>query len=115
MQAYIDGPYIFDPYYQAQLDGLPDGAYRLRDIAPDNFKKTEYYKHYYMPSLLADELCYLVTLGDNEYLHFSITPADISSKFPQKRFALFKQPAHRNTGPNPTTLAAKPATKNNSG
>ena len=47
VQAYIDGPYIFDPYYQAQLDGLADGAYRLRDIAPDNFKKTEYYKHYY--------------------------------------------------------------------
>ncbi|WP_339669041.1 LuxR C-terminal-related transcriptional regulator [Dasania marina] len=83
VQAYIDGPYIFDPYYQAQLDGLADGAYRLRDIAPDNFKKTEYYKHYYLPSLLADELCYLVTLGEQEYIHFSLTPADTSHKFPK--------------------------------
>ncbi len=35
--AYVENTYVLNPVYQASLRGIPDGVYRIRDLAPDDF------------------------------------------------------------------------------
>ena len=42
--AYIENTYVLNPLYQAHLRGITDGVYRIRDLAPDAFFESEYYK-----------------------------------------------------------------------
>ncbi len=72
VENYVSGPYILDPFYQASLKGLPSGAYRLREIAPDNFKKTEYFRRFYRGTNFDDEVSFIQNLPGDEYLHFSL-------------------------------------------
>jgi len=72
VENYVNGPYILDPFYQASVKGIPAGAYRLSKIAPDNFKKTEYFRHFYRDINFNDEVSFIQDLPGNEYLHFSL-------------------------------------------
>ena len=38
VESYVNGPYVLDPFYQACMNGHRDGAYRLNEVAPDNFR-----------------------------------------------------------------------------
>ncbi|WP_019528790.1 response regulator transcription factor [Dasania marina] len=94
VSSYINGPYIFDPYYQASLKGAANGAYRLKDIAPDNFKKTEFFRHYYKATHVNDEVSYITALPNNQHLHFSISHAQPSKLFSAKTLSFFYSLSH---------------------
>jgi len=53
-QDYFSGPYILDPNYQRFLAGCESGAYWLRDVAPDDFYSSEFYRLFYSQLGLAD-------------------------------------------------------------
>ena len=42
--AYIENTYVLNPLYQALQRGLADGVYRIRDLAPDAYFESEYYR-----------------------------------------------------------------------
>ena len=43
--AYVENTYVLNPFYQAYLRrDSADGVYRIRDLAPDAFFESEYYK-----------------------------------------------------------------------
>jgi DNA-binding CsgD family transcriptional regulator len=44
--AYVQSSYVLNPFYQAYLKGIGPGVYRIRDLAPDAFFVSEYYKSY---------------------------------------------------------------------
>ncbi len=44
--AYVESSYVLNPFYQAYLKGIGPGVYRIRDLAPDAFFESEYYKSY---------------------------------------------------------------------
>ncbi len=44
--AYVESTYVLNPFYQAYLKGIGPGVYRIRDLAPDAFFVSEYYKSY---------------------------------------------------------------------
>ncbi|MCR8922090.1 LuxR C-terminal-related transcriptional regulator [Dasania sp. GY-MA-18] len=94
VSSYINGPYIFDPYYQASLQGIANGAYRLKDIAPDNFKKTEFFRHYYKATHVTDELSYVVALPHHQHLHFSISHARPGKSFSVKTLRFLNSISH---------------------
>ena len=57
--AYVEGTYVLNPLYQAYQKGLDPGVYRMRDLAPDAFFESEYYRaHRVMPSR-KEEIGYL--------------------------------------------------------
>ena len=41
---YLNGPYLLDPFFKACGRKVDTGLYRLRDIAPDRFLQSEYYR-----------------------------------------------------------------------
>ena len=53
---YLGGDYLLDPFYREHLKGDVQGIRRLKDIAPDHFRRTHYYKNYYQQTTLLDEV-----------------------------------------------------------
>lgn len=58
-RVYIAGAYLLDPYYDLHLNPIAAGAYRLMDIAPDQFQRSQYYLDYYRQTTLTDELTFV--------------------------------------------------------
>lgn len=59
---YQEGPYLLDPFYQACRDNVPPGLYRIRDLAPDRFYQSEYFRSYYVSTGLSEEIAFLIAL-----------------------------------------------------
>ncbi len=59
ISAYVENTYVLNPFYQAYLRGLPDGVYRIRDLAPDAFFKSEYYRSYRVRPRASEEIGYI--------------------------------------------------------
>lgn len=61
VRLYQDGAFRLDPFYHQARTGL-EGLFRMRDLAPDRFFSSEYYRTYYMTTGLAEELGFFVPL-----------------------------------------------------
>ena len=72
MEYYIEGAYLLDPFYQASIEGCPSNLYRLNEIVPDLFHKTDYYFNYYQHCKLVDELNFLVQLPNEQTASLSL-------------------------------------------
>ena len=57
--AYVENTYVLNPFYQAQLRGISDGVYRIRDLAPDAFFESEYYRSYRAMPSESEEIGYI--------------------------------------------------------
>jgi DNA-binding CsgD family transcriptional regulator len=69
---YQDGPYLLDPFYAHFLNRGSDGCYRLSDLAPDGFRRSEYFSTYYGGLNIGDELGLLVGVDPQSCAHVSI-------------------------------------------
>lgn len=57
--VYMAGAYLLDPFYDLHVSKAPAGAYRLNDIAPDQFQRNRYFQDYYSNTSLIDELAFV--------------------------------------------------------
>ena len=71
--AYHDGPYLLDPFYNRFLAGTTDGCFRLSELAPEGFLRSEYFSSYYRHLEIGDELGLLTALGAGSVAHVSVT------------------------------------------
>ena len=85
-QDYVQGLYLLDPFYIANRENPQNGLFHLKDIAPDFFEKTEYYKKYFSHYVSADEVQYNVTLDKDKTLCLSLGSRN---KFSQENIAVF--------------------------
>lgn len=69
---YQTGPYLLDPFCKACLNGVASGLYRLRDLAPDRFYQSEYYRSYYVETGPVDEIAFFAVLEDGTGLVTSL-------------------------------------------
>lgn len=58
-RVYVAGAYLLDPFYDLHLNRIAPGPYRLADIAPDQFQRSQYYLDYYRQTTLTDELSFV--------------------------------------------------------
>ncbi|WP_349295332.1 LuxR C-terminal-related transcriptional regulator (plasmid) [Thioclava sp. 'Guangxiensis'] len=61
---YQEGPYLLDPLFRAAQAPAQVGLVRLRDIAPDRFYQGEYFRNYYIQTGLAEEIGFIVDVGE---------------------------------------------------
>ena len=61
---YQEGPYLLDPLFHAAQTPVQAGLVRLRDIAPDRFYQAEYFRNYYVQTGLAEEIGFIVDVGE---------------------------------------------------
>ncbi|MGF1608055.1 MAG: LuxR C-terminal-related transcriptional regulator [Kiloniellales bacterium] len=60
---YLASAYLLDPFYHAHQAGMAEGLYRLRDVAPDHFRRSTYYLTHYRKAGLSDEVTFLNRVG----------------------------------------------------
>ena len=68
LAAYRSGLYQLDPFYAYVAAGIT-GLFRLDDIAPENFRQSEYFLRHYSFTGVIDELRYLVPLAPGRSVH----------------------------------------------
>jgi DNA-binding CsgD family transcriptional regulator len=71
--AYHDGPYLLDPFYNRFLAGTTEGCFRLSELAPEGFLRSEDFSSYYRHLEIGDELGLLTALGAGSAAHVSLT------------------------------------------
>ncbi|MDR5816351.1 MULTISPECIES: helix-turn-helix transcriptional regulator [unclassified Caballeronia] len=71
-QHYLSAMYQLDPFYLAAFEMRQSGFYTLADVAPDNFRMTEYYQRYFKRNIVGDEVHFNVYIGQNETMGLSL-------------------------------------------
>ncbi|WP_244520844.1 helix-turn-helix domain-containing protein [Aliiruegeria lutimaris] len=66
---YISGAYLLDPFHELHVARVPEGLYRLRDFAPDQFHRNEYFASYYRRTTLIDEIAYVAYPAEGVSVH----------------------------------------------
>lgn len=69
---YFGGAYLLDPFYALFRAQAPDGLYRLKDLAPDDFYDSEYHKSFYLKTGLRDEITLVFGLAEGTQIHVSL-------------------------------------------
>ncbi|GGO81418.1 helix-turn-helix transcriptional regulator [Marinobacterium nitratireducens] len=72
LTKYINEVYILDPLFNAIQQGLGAGVHRLREIAPDSFESTEYYRSCYHEFDLVDEIILVIPLDNDVVFTISL-------------------------------------------
>lgn len=88
---YQKGPYLLDPFFKACSRHIETGLYRIRNIAPDRFYQSEYYRSYYNQTGLSDEICYAFYLDKGVAIVISLMRSGKSSRFSAREFRLLNQ------------------------
>lgn len=87
---YQEGPYLLDPFFQACRDHAATGLYRLKDLAPDRFYQSEYYRSYYKKTELAEEIGFVVALQNQAYVVISLMRVESKSAYSQREMKLLR-------------------------
>ena len=85
---YLKGPYLLDPFFKACGRQVDNGLYRLRDVAPDRFYQSEYYRSYYVQTGLSEEICYTFYLRNGVAVVISLMRSGERSRFSAREFRL---------------------------
>ena len=72
LDAFLTGAFLLDPYYVAATKNHKNGFFRLGELAPTAFKKSEYYRIYYQHSQLQDECGYLIQTGGGGFVNIEL-------------------------------------------
>lgn len=87
---YQAGPYMLDPFFHAARE-RKTGLFRMRELAPDRFYSSEYYRTYYVKTGLAEEVGLFVTLDDEVSVVLSLMRKRVTGSFPSREFALLRR------------------------
>ncbi len=90
VSLYQAGPYLLDPFYHAASQGKP-GIWRMRELAPDRFFSSEYYRTYYVQTGLAEEVGFFVPVDEQITVVLSLMRREATGPFSAAEFALLKK------------------------
>lgn len=87
---YQAGPYMLDPFFHTARERRT-GVFRMRQLAPDRFFSSEYYRSYYVNTGLAEEVGFFVTPDDNVSIVLSLMRRQETGPFPAAEFTLLQK------------------------
>ncbi len=87
LDRFIKGPFVLDPFYQAALDKR-FGVFRLRDIAPRDFKDSEYYKTWYRNCGYKDECGYVLPIAGDGFVNIALGKSRPRTIFTKREVAI---------------------------
>jgi len=79
-QVYLEGAYLLDPFHDLHVNNAPAGVYRLSDIAPDKFRRNQYFLEYYGNTTMVDELAFVSYPAAGTSLHVCLGRDSNSNK-----------------------------------
>lgn len=84
--AYQEGPYLLDPFFLACSRRVEPRLYRLRDLAPDRFYQSEYFRSYYVQTGLSEEIGYFIDLPGDVMAVISLMRAATTPAFSAREY-----------------------------
>jgi DNA-binding CsgD family transcriptional regulator len=87
---YQEGPYLLDPFYHTGRADRP-GVFRMRELAPDRFFSSEYFRTYYSQTRLAEEIGFFVPTEEGVTVVLSLMRKATSRAFSAREFDLLRQ------------------------
>ncbi len=84
---YQAGPYLLDPFYHAARGGIAPGLYRMRELAPDRFYQSEYYRSYYVQTGLAEEIGFFLSPAAGIMVTLSLMRVAGNAAFSEREMA----------------------------
>ena len=72
IDAYLEGPFREDPFFQTSMDRPRAKIYRLSRVTAGNLQKSNYYCDYYADTGTVDEAIYLAKLHAGNVINFSM-------------------------------------------
>ncbi len=90
VDQYLEGAYLLDPFYDAYRSGMSDAVLHLKEIAPDRFQQTAYYRRYYKTIGLKDEVGFLIDLPDRRTFFLSIGRRAEEPRFTRRQLDAFR-------------------------
>ncbi|NQY01885.1 MAG: helix-turn-helix transcriptional regulator [Halieaceae bacterium] len=115
LDRYLQGAFLLDPFYLAAAREQRYGAFRLRDLAPEGFKDSEYYSSWYRKCGYKDECGYIFPLRNEGFVNIALGRTTPRTTFSKAHMAVLRdiaptiqalchahwaEPSHRGTGPN---------------
>ncbi|MEM7122838.1 MAG: helix-turn-helix transcriptional regulator [Pseudomonadota bacterium] len=88
---YQEGPYMLDPFFRAAKEQVEPGLYRLRELAPDRFYQSEYFRSYYIKTGLAEEIGFVVALPDDVCAVMSLMRSSNRPVFSEKEMTRLRK------------------------
>lgn len=79
-QVYLAGAYLLDPFYDLHINNASAGVYRLSDIAPDKFRRNQYFLEYYGNTTMVDEFAFISYPSPGISLHVCLGRDSNSNK-----------------------------------
>lgn len=71
-QQYVSRFYLLDPFYFLSQESFVPGLFCLDEIAPEYFRRTEYYQRYFSLNVFGDEVQYMLPLPPYGVLSLSL-------------------------------------------
>ena len=87
---YEPGPYLLDPFFRAAGQRRL-GFWRMRELAPDRFYQSEYYRSYYFETGLAEEVGFFVATDPATVVVVSLMRLKRSGAFSRADIAALRQ------------------------
>ena len=75
---FMEGAYLLDPCFRAIADNQVNGFYHLKDIVPNGFADSEYYRSYYRYTGLTDEFGYVMHIGEHIGINIALGRTETS-------------------------------------
>ena len=72
LDAYVKGAFLLDPFYLAASRDKNFGVFRLRELAPEDFKSSDYYKNWYLNCGYMDECGYLIRIDEDGFINIAL-------------------------------------------
>ncbi len=84
LEEYQRGAYLLDPVFHAYQRGIQDGVYHLKELAPDHFFRSEYYRSYYGKTQIISEVAIYIDMPGPGTVVISLTREKGTSAFRKK-------------------------------
>ncbi|MDA4848697.1 response regulator transcription factor [Hoeflea poritis] len=90
---YLLGPHLLDPFFAAATSGTTSGFSSMRDLAPDQFYRSEFYRHHYVRTGIADEIGVFFPVDHDRVAVLSVTQQKPKRLFSDSEMQLFASTA----------------------
>lgn len=71
LDRFVRGAFLLDPFYIAATEER-FGLFRLRELSPEGFRDSEYYRNWYRNCGYQDECGYIIALNDQAFVNIAL-------------------------------------------
>ncbi|MEM1112253.1 MAG: helix-turn-helix transcriptional regulator [Pseudomonadota bacterium] len=88
---FVQGAFLVDPFYLAAVKERRFGLFQLRELAPEGFRDSDYYKNYYRNCAYEDECGYLIRTGPASFVNISLGKNRPRARFGKREMEVLRE------------------------